>query len=90
VQEVTKTSPATATALVHKRQIVISIADRKLAVMEDGHVLKTYPIAVGKQHTPSPDGDFVIINRAKTRPIATATRRLLQEKTIHWAHAGWG
>ncbi len=48
-----------------RRQIVISIADRKLALMEDGQVLKTYPIAVGTRHTPSPDGDFVIVNHAK-------------------------
>lgn len=48
-----------------QRQIIISIADRKLALMEDGQVLKTYPIAVGALHTPSPDGDFVIVNHAK-------------------------
>ena len=48
-----------------RRQIVISIADRQLAVLDNGHVLKTYPIAVGARRTPSPDGDFVIINHAK-------------------------
>jgi len=48
-----------------KRQIIISIADRQLAVIDDGQVLKTYPIAVGARGTPSPDGDFVIINHAK-------------------------
>jgi len=48
-----------------KRRIVISIPDHKLALLEDNKVLKTYPIAVGTRHTPSPDGDFVIINRAK-------------------------
>ena len=52
-------------APAHKRQIIVSIADRKLALMEDGQVLKTYPIAVGTRHSPSPEGDFVIINRAK-------------------------
>jgi lipoprotein-anchoring transpeptidase ErfK/SrfK len=50
---------------VPKRQIVISIADRQLAVIDHGQVLKTYPIAVGARGTPSPDGDFVIINHAK-------------------------
>src|SRR5689334_20639196 len=49
----------------HNRRVVISIADRKLAVMEEGRLLKVYPIAVGTSRTPSPDGDFVIINRAK-------------------------
>jgi lipoprotein-anchoring transpeptidase ErfK/SrfK len=52
-------------APARSRQIVISIADRKLAVLENGQVMKIYPIAVGARGTPSPDGDFVIINRAK-------------------------
>lgn len=56
---------ATGTAAAHKRQIVISILDRKLAVLEEGQVLKVYPIAVGTRGTPSPDGDFVIVNHAK-------------------------
>lgn len=59
-------APAGSTASpAGRRQIVISIADRKLALLEDGQVLKTYPIAVGARHTPSPDGDFVIVNHAK-------------------------
>ncbi len=55
--------PASATA--HNRRIVISIADRQLAVLDSGQVIKIYPIAVGTHSTPSPDGDFVIINHAK-------------------------
>lgn len=46
------------------RQIVISIPDRQLALLEDGVVVKVYPIAVGKPGTPSPEGDFTIINRS--------------------------
>ena len=48
----------------HKRQIIVSIADRRLALLEDGNLVKTYPIAVGAQDSPSPEGDFVIINHA--------------------------
>jgi lipoprotein-anchoring transpeptidase ErfK/SrfK len=47
------------------RQIVISIPDRQLALLEDGIVIRTYPIAVGKRSTPSPSGEFTVINRAK-------------------------
>lgn len=50
---------------VGHRQIIISIPDRQLAVLENGQVLKIYAIAVGSGATPSPDGDFVIINHAK-------------------------
>ncbi len=57
--------PPPSTSPAPKRQIIISIADRQLAVIDHGQVLKTYPIAVGARGTPSPDGDFVIINHAK-------------------------
>jgi lipoprotein-anchoring transpeptidase ErfK/SrfK len=46
-----------------KRRIVISIADRKLAVVEDARVIKIYPTAVGAPATPSPTGVFRIANR---------------------------
>jgi lipoprotein-anchoring transpeptidase ErfK/SrfK len=48
-----------------KRRIVVSIPDRKLTVLEDGRVVKTYPAAVGADATPSPTGVFKIANRVK-------------------------
>jgi lipoprotein-anchoring transpeptidase ErfK/SrfK len=48
----------------HVRQIIISIPDRQLALVEDGKLVKTYPIAVGTRFSPSPEGDFKIINHA--------------------------
>jgi lipoprotein-anchoring transpeptidase ErfK/SrfK len=45
------------------RYIVVSIPDRKLALIEDGRVLKLYDVAVGKASTPAPRGEFVVINR---------------------------
>ena len=57
--------PAPLAVAERQRQIIISIADRQLAVIDHGQVLKTYPIAVGARGTPSPDGDFMIINHAK-------------------------
>ena len=46
-----------------ERQVLVSIADRKLALIEDGRVLKLYPVAVGAEESPSPDGEFKIVNR---------------------------
>ena len=46
-----------------QRQVVVSIPDRKLALLEDGRVLKIYPVAVGAEVSPSPDGEFKIVNR---------------------------
>ena len=45
------------------RRLVISIPDRKIALLEDGRVVKVYGIAVGKRSTPSPNGKFNIANR---------------------------
>jgi lipoprotein-anchoring transpeptidase ErfK/SrfK len=46
-----------------RRQIIVSIPDRKLALLEDGDVLKVYDVAVGATNSPSPAGEFTIVNR---------------------------
>jgi lipoprotein-anchoring transpeptidase ErfK/SrfK len=48
-----------------KRVIVVSLEDRKLALVEDGQVKKLYTVAVGKPSTPSPMGTFHIERRVK-------------------------
>ena len=45
------------------RRIVISIPDRKLALLEDARVVKIYPVAVGAEVSPSPAGEFRIVHR---------------------------
>lgn len=47
----------------HERRIVVSIPDRKLALLEDGHVVKIYSVAVGAPESPSPAGHFQIVHR---------------------------
>ena len=44
------------------RRVVVSIPDRKLAVMEEGRLLRTFDIAVGAPQSPSPTGSFTVIN----------------------------
>ena len=46
-----------------KRVIVVSLEDRKLALVENGQVKKVYTVAVGKPSTPSPVGTFTIERR---------------------------
>jgi lipoprotein-anchoring transpeptidase ErfK/SrfK len=58
------TQSTTATAMPAKgRVIVVSLEDRKLALVEDGQVKKIYTVAVGKPSTPSPEGTFTIERR---------------------------
>jgi lipoprotein-anchoring transpeptidase ErfK/SrfK len=44
------------------RRIVVSITDRKLAVIEAERVLKIFPTAVGAPASPSPVGVYKIVN----------------------------
>ncbi|MGA9585749.1 MAG: L,D-transpeptidase [Terracidiphilus sp.] len=53
------------TAQVAKRVIVVSLEDRKMALLEDGQLKKVYTVAVGKPTTPSPSGTFTIARRVK-------------------------
>jgi hypothetical protein len=45
------------------RQIIVSIPDRKLALVFEGRTVKVYSIAVGAAQSPSPEGEFKVINR---------------------------
>ena len=45
------------------RQVIVSIPDRKLALVEDGRTLKLYSVAVGAPASPSPEGEFKVITR---------------------------
>lgn len=47
----------------HIRTIVVSLPDRRLALLEDGQVMRVFPVAVGKASTPSPTGTFTILAR---------------------------
>jgi hypothetical protein len=50
-------------AMAQTRQIVVSIPDHRLALIVDGDVKKVYPVATGRDETPSPTGSFKIANR---------------------------
>jgi lipoprotein-anchoring transpeptidase ErfK/SrfK len=44
--------------------IKVNIAARRLTLFKGGKLFKTYSIAVGKPSTPTPKGNFKIINKA--------------------------
>jgi hypothetical protein len=45
------------------RRIVVSIPDRKLALLEGDRVIKIYNVAVGAPVSPSPSGEFQVVQR---------------------------
>jgi lipoprotein-anchoring transpeptidase ErfK/SrfK len=59
------TAAARRTRAAATRVIVVSLEDRRLALVEDGAVTKVYTVAVGRDTTPSPTGTFTIVQRVE-------------------------
>jgi lipoprotein-anchoring transpeptidase ErfK/SrfK len=53
----------TAFGNARRRLVLVSLADRKLAVLENGKLMRTFPVSVGAPNSPSPVGEFQIVNR---------------------------
>jgi peptidoglycan hydrolase-like protein with peptidoglycan-binding domain len=54
----------TSTAPVGNVMIEIDIAKHKLTLFEDGQVVKEYPVGVGKSSTPSPLGEWKVVQKS--------------------------
>lgn len=64
-----------------KRKIVVSIPDRKLAVVEGDQVIRVFPTAVGADRSPSPVGSYRIIQRLVDPTWYTKGRIVLPGKS---------
>jgi lipoprotein-anchoring transpeptidase ErfK/SrfK len=58
-----QTRPKVQSVSEAKHSLVVSLPDRKMALLENGSVKKVYVVAVGKKLTPSPIGTFTIVSR---------------------------
>jgi lipoprotein-anchoring transpeptidase ErfK/SrfK len=54
---------AQASPLPTQRLVLVSISDRKLAVLENGEVIARFSVSVGAAVSPSPRGEFEIVSR---------------------------
>jgi lipoprotein-anchoring transpeptidase ErfK/SrfK len=80
-----------------KRQVIVSIPDCKLALLEGGRLVKVYPVAVGAEVTPSPTGQFSIVSRVvnptyshKGKVIAPGPRNPLGSRWMGLSQKGYG
>ncbi len=46
-----------------RRRIVVSLEDRKLALLEEDQVIRVYPVAIGRTSSPTPEGRYEIVHR---------------------------
>ena len=71
------------------QRILISISDRKLVLLNGDRIVRIYDVAVGKPSTPTPEGEFRIVNHV-TNPTYYGHGVVVgPEKIIRWALAGW-
>src|SRR5258708_7495267 len=85
------------TATVMPLRVVVSIPDRKLAVIENNEVVQVFPVAVGASATPSPVGTFTIVNRVANptyyhpgKVVAPGPRNPLGTRWIGLSQKGYG
>lgn len=55
--------PTRAADVAPTRRIVVSLPDRKLALIENEEIVSIYPVAIGAPHSPSPVGTFNVVTR---------------------------
>ena len=87
----------TSTTAAVTRRIVVSIPDKRLALIEDGRVVRQYSVAVGAPVSPSPVGTFTIVNRVSNptyyrpgRVIAPGATNPIGTRWIGLSEKGFG
>jgi len=80
-----------------KRRIVVSIPDRRLALIENNEIVAVFPVAVGAAVTPTPVGTFSIVNRIPNptyyvpgRVVPPGARNPLGTRWIGLSQKGYG
>ena len=79
------------------RRVVVSIPDRRLAVVENNEVVQVFAVAVGAPVSPSPTGTFTIVNRVANPTyyhsgtvIAPGPRNPIGTRWIGLSQKGYG
>jgi len=79
------------------RRLIVNIPARKIALVEDGKVVKVYPVAVGKQSTPSPSGVFHIASHVRNptyshagKVVAPGPRNPVGTRWMSLGYKGYG
>jgi L,D-transpeptidase ErfK/SrfK len=70
------------------RRVIVSIPDRKLALVENGRIVSVYPVAVGAPVSPSPVGTFSIVNRV-SNPTYYKTGKVVGPGTTNPVGTRW-
>ncbi len=58
-------------AITSTRQIVLELGRRTISLMEDGKVLRSWPVAIGDPATPTPTGTYRVTNKVMNPQYAS-------------------
>jgi lipoprotein-anchoring transpeptidase ErfK/SrfK len=79
------------------RRVVVSIPDRKLALIENDRIVRIFPVAVGAAVSPSPVGTFSIVNRVSNptyyktgKAVGPGSRNPIGTRWIGLSAKGYG
>jgi lipoprotein-anchoring transpeptidase ErfK/SrfK len=61
----------TTAAITSTRQIVLELGRRTISLMEDGKVLRSWPVAIGDPATPTPTGTYRVTNKVMNPQYAS-------------------
>jgi lipoprotein-anchoring transpeptidase ErfK/SrfK len=70
------------------RRLVVSVPDRKLALIENDQVVRIYPVAVGAAVSPSPIGTFSVVNRV-TNPTYYSPGKVVEPGAANPVGTRW-
>ncbi|WP_127578871.1 L,D-transpeptidase [Paenibacillus koleovorans] len=45
-------------------RIIVDLSDRRLHLLDGDRVVRTFPVGIGRMVTPTPTGDYTIVNKA--------------------------
>ncbi|MFK7693880.1 L,D-transpeptidase [Paenibacillus sp. HJGM_3] len=45
-------------------RIIIDVSERQLHLLDGDRVVRTFPVGIGRMVTPTPTGDYTIVNKA--------------------------
>src|SRR5205085_4473434 len=83
---------ASAAVAVVTWRLEVSVSARRLTVLQDGKVVKRFPVAVGRPSAPTPLGRFDVTDRLTPADAAGPYGCCILALSAHAPHAiqGWG
>ncbi|WP_371371413.1 L,D-transpeptidase [Sporomusa aerivorans] len=75
-----------------KKQIVVNLTTMRCSYFEDGQLDKEYPVGIGKPSTPTPPGNYHVIEKLvfeKEGDVDLGSRRLVLSSDKTCLHGSW-